>query len=134
MATIEDSGKLQNGMEALVIRALHPAVPGPGHATWVEVTDADEQNAPAARAQPQLRGSGCRIANTAPCGSARTANSPIVGMGVTGIIICAPALVAASNVACASSTAKYAIHTGGVPGYIGFMKPPICSSPLMTSV
>ncbi|MFL5797634.1 MAG: endopeptidase La [Actinomycetota bacterium] len=49
VATIEDSGRLQNGMEALVIRGLHRAVvgtgvAGTGDATWVQVEDAVETN------------------------------------------------------------------------------------------
>src|SRR5438067_4298849 len=60
VATIEDSGKLQNGMEALVIRALHRAqigtgVAGTGDATWVQVTEADEQNADTSRARELAR-------------------------------------------------------------------------------
>ncbi len=42
VAKVEDVGRLQNGLEALVIRGLHRAVvsrgvPGTGDATWVEV-------------------------------------------------------------------------------------------------
>src|SRR5215218_565373 len=42
VAKVEDVGRLQNGMEALVIRGLHRAVisrgvPGTGDAVWVEV-------------------------------------------------------------------------------------------------
>src|SRR3954453_11925417 len=49
VAKIEDSGRLQNGMEALVIRGLHRAVvgtgvAGTGDATWVQVEDAPETN------------------------------------------------------------------------------------------
>ncbi len=49
VAKIEDSGTLQNGMEALVIRGLHRAVvgtgvAGTGDATWVQVEDAVETN------------------------------------------------------------------------------------------
>src|SRR5205814_1217173 len=60
VATIEDSGRLQNGMEALVIRALHRAVigtgvAGTGDATWVQVTEADEQNADSSRAREDVQ-------------------------------------------------------------------------------
>ncbi len=49
VAKIEDSGRLQNGMEALVIRGLHRAVvgtgvAGTGDATWVNIEDALETN------------------------------------------------------------------------------------------
>jgi ATP-dependent Lon protease len=49
VAKIEDQGRLQNGMEALVIRGLHRAVvgtgvAGTGDATWVQVLTADETN------------------------------------------------------------------------------------------
>src|SRR5436190_1550185 len=49
VAKIEDSGRLQNGMEALVIRGLHRAVvgtgvAGTGDATWVQVEEAPETN------------------------------------------------------------------------------------------
>jgi ATP-dependent Lon protease len=49
VAKIEDSGRLQNGMEALVIRGLNRAVvgtgvAGTGDATWVQVEEAPETN------------------------------------------------------------------------------------------
>src|SRR4051794_19541204 len=49
VAKIEDSGRLQNGMEALVIRGLYRAVvgtgvAGTGDATWVNIEDAHETN------------------------------------------------------------------------------------------
>src|SRR5437763_14613124 len=50
VGVIEDTGKLRNGLEALVIRGLHRAVvttgvAGTGDATWVMVADAEERNA-----------------------------------------------------------------------------------------
>src|ERR671910_1143224 len=55
VAKVEDVGRLQNGMEALVIRGLHRAVisrgvPGTGDAVWVEVDPRpDEVASPRAR-------------------------------------------------------------------------------------
>jgi ATP-dependent Lon protease len=60
VATVEDSGRLQNGMEALVIRGLHRAVigsgvAGTGEATWVQVHDAVETSSDTPRAQGLVR-------------------------------------------------------------------------------
>src|SRR5947208_9230826 len=57
---VEDAGKLQNGMEALVIRGLHRAVigtgvAGTGDAVWVQVEDAVETNADTPRARELAR-------------------------------------------------------------------------------
>jgi ATP-dependent Lon protease len=55
VAKVEDVGRLQNGMEALVIRGLHRAVvsrgvPGTGDAIWVEVAERhDAEPGPRAR-------------------------------------------------------------------------------------
>jgi len=56
VAKVEDVGRLQNGLEALVIRGLHRAVvsrgvPGTGDATWVEVErrPVPEESTPRAR-------------------------------------------------------------------------------------
>jgi ATP-dependent Lon protease len=55
VAKVEDVGRLQNGMEALVIRGLHRAVvsrgvPGTGDAIWVEVDERpDPESTPRAR-------------------------------------------------------------------------------------
>src|SRR5919199_6845162 len=55
VATVEDSGRLQNGLEALVIRGLSRAligsgVAGTGDAVWVQVSDAAETSAETPRA------------------------------------------------------------------------------------
>jgi ATP-dependent Lon protease len=55
VGSIEDVGRLQNGMEALVIRGLHRAivsqgVPGTGDAIWVQVDPVHENTAPRSRA------------------------------------------------------------------------------------
>jgi ATP-dependent Lon protease len=55
VGVIEDTGRLRNGLEALVIRGLSRAavttgVAGTGDATWVMVADAQEQNADTPRA------------------------------------------------------------------------------------
>src|SRR5436309_6089896 len=60
VAQIEDQGRLQNGMEALVIRGLHRAVigtgvAGTGDATWVQVEDAVETNDHTDRARELAR-------------------------------------------------------------------------------
>src|SRR5205085_10156727 len=57
---IEDTGRLQNGMEALVIRGLHrvvigTGVAGTGDAVWVQVEDAVETNADTSRARDLAR-------------------------------------------------------------------------------
>src|SRR5438309_718521 len=49
VSKVEDTGRLQNGMEALVIRGLHRAVigtgvAGTGDAVWVQIREADEEN------------------------------------------------------------------------------------------
>jgi ATP-dependent Lon protease len=60
VAKIEDSGQLQNGMEALVIRGLYRAVvgtgvAGTGDATWVQVEEADETNSTTPKARELAR-------------------------------------------------------------------------------
>jgi ATP-dependent Lon protease len=60
VSVIEDVGRLQNGLEALVIRGIRRAVVGTGVAgtgdgTWVQVTDADEANADTDRAHELAR-------------------------------------------------------------------------------
>jgi len=55
VANVEDVGRLQSGLEAVVIRGLHRAVigagvPGTGDATWVQVEPAAEQERPTGRA------------------------------------------------------------------------------------
>ena len=60
VAKIEDTGKLQNGLDALVIRGLHRAaigtgVAGTGDAVWVQVQDAVETNADTSRARELAR-------------------------------------------------------------------------------
>ena len=55
VAKVEDVGRLQSGLEAVVIRGLHRAVigagvPGTGDATWVQVGSAAEQERPTGRA------------------------------------------------------------------------------------
>jgi len=55
VAKVEDVGRLQSGLEAVVIRGLHRAVigagvPGTGDATWVQVEPAAEQERPTGRA------------------------------------------------------------------------------------
>jgi ATP-dependent Lon protease len=59
VAKVEDVGRLQNGMEALVIRGLHRAVvsrgvPGTGDAIWVEVDERPDAD-PTARARELAR-------------------------------------------------------------------------------
>ncbi|MFN2543197.1 MAG: endopeptidase La [Actinomycetota bacterium] len=60
VAKIEDTARLQNGMEALVIRGLHRAiigtgVAGTGNALWVQVQEADETSADTPRAHELAR-------------------------------------------------------------------------------
>jgi len=60
VAKIEDTGRLQNGMEALVIRGLHRAVvgtgvAGTGDATWVQVEEAFETGSDSARVRELAR-------------------------------------------------------------------------------
>jgi ATP-dependent Lon protease len=60
VATIEDAGRLQNGVEALVIRGTGRAVvttgvAGTGDATWVMVADAVETNADTERTRELAR-------------------------------------------------------------------------------
>jgi ATP-dependent Lon protease len=60
VATIEDAGRLQNGVEALVIRGTGRAVvttgvAGTGDATWVMVADAVETNEDTARTRELAR-------------------------------------------------------------------------------
>jgi ATP-dependent Lon protease len=60
VARVEDVGRLQNGMDALVIRGLHRArvgvgVPGTGDATWVQVEPAPDPEDPTPRAEELAR-------------------------------------------------------------------------------
>ncbi|MGH2677393.1 MAG: endopeptidase La [Actinomycetota bacterium] len=60
VAGVEDVGRLQNGMDALVIRGLHRArvgvgVPGTGDATWVQVEPAPDPQDPTPRAEELAR-------------------------------------------------------------------------------
>jgi ATP-dependent Lon protease len=60
VARVEDVGRLQNGMDALVIRGLHRArvgvgVPGTGDATWVQVEPAPDPGDPTPRAEELAR-------------------------------------------------------------------------------
>ena len=60
VARVEDVGRLQNGMEALVIRGLHRAVvgigvPGTGDATWVQATPEPDSETPTPRAEELAR-------------------------------------------------------------------------------
>jgi ATP-dependent Lon protease len=60
VARVEDVGRLQNGMDALVIRGLHRArvgvgVPGTGDATWVQVEPAPDPEEPTPRAEELAR-------------------------------------------------------------------------------
>jgi ATP-dependent Lon protease len=60
VARVEDVGRLQNGMEALVIRGLHRAVvgigvPGTGDATWVQATPEPDSKTPTPRAEELAR-------------------------------------------------------------------------------
>ncbi|HEX2025152.1 MAG TPA: endopeptidase La, partial [Actinomycetota bacterium] len=60
VARVEDVGRLQNGMEALVIRGLHRAVlgvgvPGTGEATWVQATPAPDPDTSTPRAEELAR-------------------------------------------------------------------------------
>src|SRR5687767_12770358 len=60
VAKIEDVGRLQNGMDAMVVRGLGRAVvgtgvAGTGDATWVQVTDAEETNQDTDKAQELAR-------------------------------------------------------------------------------
>src|SRR5438093_8223703 len=60
VARIEDTGRLQNGMEALVIRGLHRAVigtgvAGTGDAVWVQVQEAAETNTDTSRVRELAR-------------------------------------------------------------------------------
>jgi ATP-dependent Lon protease len=60
VASIEDTGRLRSGLEALVIRGIGRAVittgvAGTGDATWVMVADATEQNADTQRAHELAR-------------------------------------------------------------------------------
>ena len=60
VATVEDSGRLQNGLEALVVRGLHRAmigsgVAGTGDATWVQVQEAVETSSDTERAHGLAR-------------------------------------------------------------------------------
>ncbi|MFY9586020.1 MAG: LON peptidase substrate-binding domain-containing protein, partial [Actinomycetota bacterium] len=60
VAKIEDVGRLQNGMDAMVVRGVSrvlvgTGVAGTGDATWVQVSPADEPNADTARAQDLAR-------------------------------------------------------------------------------
>jgi ATP-dependent Lon protease len=60
VARVEDVGRLQNGMDALVIRGLHRArvgvgVPGTGDATWVQVEPATDPEEPTPRAEELAR-------------------------------------------------------------------------------
>ncbi len=60
VAKVEDVGRLQSGMEALVIRGMHRAVvsrgvPGTGDATWVEVDARPDPEDASARARELAR-------------------------------------------------------------------------------
>src|SRR6266542_2895766 len=60
VAKIEDTGRLQNGMDALVIRGLRRAiigtgVAGTGDAVWVQVQDAAETNTDTSRVRELAR-------------------------------------------------------------------------------
>jgi ATP-dependent Lon protease len=60
VAKVEDVGRLQSGMEALVIRGLHRAVvsrgvPGTGDAIWVQVDDRPDPDASSSRARELAR-------------------------------------------------------------------------------
>jgi ATP-dependent Lon protease len=60
VARVEDVGRLQNGMDALVIRGLHRAVvgigvPGTGDATWVQVEPSPDPDQPTPRAEELAR-------------------------------------------------------------------------------
>jgi ATP-dependent Lon protease len=60
VARVEDVGRLQNGMDALVIRGLHRAVvgvgvPGTGDATWVQAEPAADPDETSPRAQELAR-------------------------------------------------------------------------------
>src|SRR5206468_12442253 len=60
VAKIEDMGRLQNGMEALVIRGLRRAivgtgVAGTGDAVWVQVQEATETNTDTSRGRELAR-------------------------------------------------------------------------------
>src|SRR5438552_80112 len=60
VAKIEDTGRLQNGMDALVIRGLHRAVigtgvAGTGDALWVQVQEAAETNTDTSRVRELAR-------------------------------------------------------------------------------
>jgi ATP-dependent Lon protease len=60
VAEVEDRGRLQNGLEALVIRGLHRAVigtgvAGTGDAVWVQVEEALESNADSPRVRELAR-------------------------------------------------------------------------------
>jgi ATP-dependent Lon protease len=60
VAGVEDVGRLQNGMDALVIRGLHRAVvgvgvPGTGDATWVQAEPSPDPSDPSPRAEELAR-------------------------------------------------------------------------------
>jgi ATP-dependent Lon protease len=60
VARVEDVGRLQNGMDALVIRGLHRAVvgvgvPGTGDATWIQAEPAPDPEETSPRAQELAR-------------------------------------------------------------------------------
>jgi len=60
VSKIEDRGRMQNGLEALVIRGLHRAVigtgvAGTGDAVWVQVDEAEETNADTSRVRDLAR-------------------------------------------------------------------------------
>src|SRR5438105_10860568 len=60
VSKIEDTGRLQNGMEALVIRGLHRAVigtgvAGTGDAVWVQIQEADETSTDTSRVRELAR-------------------------------------------------------------------------------
>src|SRR6266571_837528 len=60
VATIEDVGRLQNGLDAMVVRGLSRAVvgtgvAGTGDATWVQINDAEERNSDTERARELAR-------------------------------------------------------------------------------
>src|SRR5205085_4788874 len=60
VSKIEDTGRLQNGMEALVIRGLHRAVigtgvAGTGDAVWVQIQEAAETTTDTSRVRELAR-------------------------------------------------------------------------------
>jgi ATP-dependent Lon protease len=85
VAKIEDVGRLQNGLDAMVVRGLARAVvgtgvAGTGDATWVQVSDAEERNHETDRAKQLARDYRGTVENIA-----EQIGVPQIGQTVRGI-------------------------------------------------